>query len=311
MGSRGSAEIDQAIRVVAQAQLGLISTGQALQRGIGPQLLAQRRSIGMLANVFPRVMRLLGHPQPSFQRLLAAVLAVPGGVLCGPSAAVLMGFPIGRRFTNDAAPVVIAVEATRVIRIPGITAIRRPAFASDRPWMGVRMSSPADTIVLLPRFATVTVVERCLDFCLAERLASVASIRAALERHPPTAVAGRKQLLTLLDVRSGGMGHRSQLERRVAPWLKAAGLIGWVSNHRVPVGSDAIEVDYAWVRQRVALEISPFYTHGSRAKQERDVVRRRALARHGWTVIEATDPDLTGPQAFQRVVAALRALTDM
>ena len=116
-------------------------------------------------------------------------------------------------------------------------------------------------------------------------------------------------LLDLLAARTDGIGHRSDLEQKVARWLRAAGLSGWRRNLKVPMpDGDPIEVDFAWPDHRVALEVSPFFTHGSRQKQERDVERRRALVLQGWRTIEATDPDLENEVAFRRCVSGLREL---
>jgi len=94
-------------------------------------------------------------------------------------------------------------------------------------------------------------------------------------------------------------------------WLDAAGLRGWRRNHPVPAGGgETVEVDFAWPLARVALEASPFFTHGSLVKQERDMGRRRLLVVNGWRVVEATDPDLENQRAFGSSVAASRVVLD-
>ena len=59
----------------------------------------------------------------------------------------------------------------------------------------------------------------------------------------------------------------------------------------------------------VALEVSPFFTHGSRAAQERDAERRRLLAAQRWLTVEATDPDLVS--AADASIAASAALREL
>lgn len=103
------------------------------------------------------------------------------------------------------------------------------------------------------------------------------------------------------------MGHRSAMERYVGRWLDAEGLRGWRQNHRVFVADgETIEVDFAWPEAKVALEVSPFFTHGSRAAQERDVERRRLLVAAGWVTIEATDPDLVDRNSFGVIARSIR-----
>lgn len=72
--------------------------------------------------------------------------------------------------------------------------------------------------------------------------------------------------------------------------------------------SEQVEVDFGWPNVNVALEVSPFFTHGSRAKQERDARRRRLLAGVRWHVVEALDDDIASERAFARTITTLRAL---
>ncbi len=187
--------------------------------------------------------------------------------------------------------------------------IRQRIELPSQPWFTARVATPAASLLLLPHFADPATVERCLDHCLAHRLTSVPRIQELIDQVAPRAVIGRRLLVELLDQRSSGMGHRSRLEQRVAGWLAGAGLSGWERNHRVVVGPDTtVEVDFAWPNERVALEVSPFFTHGSRATQERDAERRRQLMLEGWRIVEATDPDLANARAFTGSIRTLRAV---
>lgn len=76
-------------------------------------------------------------------------------------------------------------------------------------------------------------------------------------------------------------------------------------NFVVYVGGRAYELDFAWPHVRVGLEVSPFFTHGSEKTQLRDLEKRRALKSVGWTIIEATDPDLVSFKTFAVVVQLL------
>ena len=109
---------------------------------------------------------------------------------------------------------------------------------------------------------------------------------------------------------TNAMGHRSGKEQQVARWLTSARLMAWTRNLRVRVRNDqkSIEVDFGWRSVRLALEVSPFFTHGSREKQERDAERRRLLVANDWRVVEALDHDIATERAFARTTALLRAL---
>lgn len=173
--------------------------------------------------------------------------------------------------------------------------------------MTCRLATPTATLLVLPRFVGGEVVEGCLDHALSHRLTTVRALMDQLIALPSNGLPGRKLLLELLTARLDGVGHRSGLEQRVARWLRDAQLGQYQSNYRVAIGNrQTIEVDFAWPDPKVALEVSPFFTHGSRAKQERDAERRRALVTAGWRIVEATEGDVVSRRAFVRTISTLR-----
>ena len=301
-------DIDANIRRIAATQLGLITVDQATKCGIDKHALARRRDSGALIPVFRHVMRVAPFATTPPQRTLAAALAVPGAIIAGTSAALIHDFPLPlRRGTADAE--VLSVVTNRPIRVRGVTVVRQITPPPNRKWQTTRLATPASTLLLLPRFVDADVVERCLDHCLVNRLASAKSISTLITTTPTRAVHKRQLLLDLLAERSNGMGHRSYNEQDAGRWLKRAGLTGWERNHKVGVGVDLeVEVDFGWPGTRSALEVSPYFTHGSKAARKRDAERRRLLAGAHWHVIEAVDEDIANERAFARTVAALRAL---
>lgn len=307
-GNRTSLEIDELLQRIAASQLGLVTVDQAAEAGVDKFALARRRKSGALVPTFAAVMRLEATPVTPHQQILAASLAVPDSVIAGPSAACIHQMPLPARLRADP-QLVLSVGPERYVRQRGITTVRQRVSLPNRRWMTSRIASPEATLLLLPRFVDAGIVERCLDDVLARRIASVASIASLLAASPVTAVSGRKMLQGLLDDRRGRIGHRSGIEQRVGRWLNDAGLAGWQRNFDVCVGDgQVVEADFAWVADRVALEVSPFYTHGSRATQERDAFRRRLLVEHDWRTVEATDGDLVNRASFRRTVEALRNL---
>ena len=304
-GRRSSATIDAVLRTIAGPQLGLVSVAQAAQHGVDRFALEHRRNTGALVPLFPGVMRLaVVEPSPE-QTVLAATLAVRGSAIAATSAAVIHQWPVG----PVAGRPVLSVGPTTSVRTPGIVAIRQSFRMPARWWHGARLATPASTLLLLPRFVEAPVVERCLDHSLAHRLTTVAVVGDLLEQLPSRAIVGRQLLRELLAQRAAGLKHRSDLEQQVARWLVAAGLRDWTANYPVPVAvGDPVEVDFAWPHAKVALEVSPFFTHGSRAAQDRDVVRRRLLVAQGWRIVEATDPDLESQHAFAETIVSLTDL---
>jgi hypothetical protein len=299
---------DARLRAIARTQLGLITTTQAIQAGVDKHALARRRKAGALHNVFGDVLRLDPMSPTPLQRVLAASLAVPGSVVAATSAALIHGMPLPKRVSEQSIAVLSSTKRQQTI-LPEVKVIRQQIGLPSVRWMNTRVASPAATILLLPRFLDDLGVEKCLDHMLAYRLASISNIGRLIESLPYRSVHGRKLLVDLIAARSGGMGHRSDLERRVRGWLNVAGLAGWTPNYLVDVGNgEEVEVDFGWTSDKLALEVSPFVTHGPRLTQERDAKRRQLLVAAGWRVVEALDPDLENQRAFAECAATLRKL---
>lgn len=298
-------EIDRRLRRVALPQLGLVTVDQAARAGVDRWALMRRRREGALELVFSDVVRLTAWPSTIEQRILAAALAVPGSMIAAASAAIVHALPVGQGVDRP----MVSATSSRSARTDGVLTIRHKFLLPSQPWHSVRVATPAATLVLLPRFVDADAVERCVDHCIVHRLITADRVLDLIEGLPRTAVTGRRDLMEMLEKRLDRPGHRSRLEQRVARWLNASGLIGWRQNYSAPVGvGRPIEVDFAWPAVKIALEVSPFFTHGSRAAQERDIERRRLLVLAGWRVIEATDPDLHSERTFGRTTATLRAL---
>jgi very-short-patch-repair endonuclease len=222
-------------------------------------------------------------------------------MVAATSAAVVHGLPVMSGMDRP----IVSSPLSHSARTIGVRTLRHSFTLPSQPWYSVRIA----TLVLLPRFLDPSSVERCIDHCIANRLITADRVLRLIDELPATALTGRRYLVDLLEQRLGGVGHRSRTEQRVARWLTAAGLTGWLRNYDAPVeGGQTVEVDFAWPLAKVALEVSPFFTHGSKATQERDVERRRLLVLAGWRVIEATDPDLHSERTFGRTLATLRSL---
>ena len=301
-----SFEIDARLRRIAHPQLGLITVEQAAAAGVDQWALERRRKEGELERVFAEVMRLSAVAPTAEQRILAAALAVPGSSIAGISAAVVHGLPI-----RASAEPMLSIPMSGSARTEGVHVVRHRVELPSQKWRSGRVATPEATLVLLPRFVHEATVERCLDQCLANQLTTAARVLQLIENLSPRAVVGRRLLSEMLMEHETGIGHRSRTEQRVAKWLHAAELRGWRRNFDAPVaGGKSVEVDFAWPVARVALEVSPFYTNGSKAKQERDMERRRLLTIAGWRIVEATDPDIESQLAFRRTIHSLRLLLD-
>ena len=108
---------------------------------------------------------------------------------------------------------------------------------------------------------------------------------------------------------------RSDLERETAFVLKAGKVLGgWVTEY--PFGGIACDrewrFDFAWVRERVALEVMGGLhhkgrrSHGSAEQSYRDYQKAAEAQVCGWTVIHATPEMIRDGEATRLVSEALR-----
>ena len=308
-----SLALEKRLADCAEAQLGLFTATEAAACGVDSSALRRRIAAGLLTRPFRGVYRTtaidLAHVGALERQLtLAACLAVPDSAVGGLSAGFMHGFPLGR-FSRPPIPV-LEIRGDRVARMKGIVCRRSQHPLPSQPWHSGRILTVGATIVSMAGLVDESTLHDCLDHALARRTTSISYVWNLVLARPVSAIAGRAALLRALTARSDGkLLHRSKLERRVLRWILTAGLAAPVPNFVVVTGSGpGVEVDFAWPKHRVALEVSPFHTHGSEAAQQRDAERRRLLVRAGWRVIEVTDAHLLDIRCFWPVVDDLRLL---
>ena len=294
--------LERQIVEVAGEQLGLITVDQAKRVGVDADALRRRELSGLLIRMFVGVYRIVGVAPSVRQECLASCLAIRDSAVCGLSAALVHGFPLGELQPSRPS---IVVPANREIAARGIATHRTRHLPPTQPWFTGRITTIPATIVDLAGLVSANTLSRCIDHTLADRTATVDRVLKVVNQRPPARFAGRAVLIAALDARSGGkLLHRSRYEQKVLPWLLAAGVPRPGSNLMV----DGVEVDFGWPEFRIALEISPFFTHGSEHTQRRDAQRRRILQKAGWWVIEATDEQLLCASSFAPIIVDLLAL---
>jgi hypothetical protein len=301
--------IERKLAKVAYRQLGLFTVRQAAEAGVAVQQIDQRLRVGTVHRLFRSVYRVAAVPPSLNQRILGGWLAVGTNVcIARISAAHIHGLPIGT-WRNDEIDLLAWGEHSQSrSRIEGLAFRRTVSEPQTQPWHGARVTTPAQTLCDLAAVLSPDRLARSVDHVVAHRLASVVSMTSLAFERPVTGFKGRANLLVLLNERTDGrVKHRSRKEQRVAKWLRSAGLGQFTPNYTIAEADD-LEVDFAWELSYVSLEVSPFFTHGSEAKQKRDIERRRLLAPTQWIVIEATDADIENEAAFAPVVALLRRL---
>ena len=303
--NRSTLQIQRDLNSLAADQLGLFTRDEASRLGILDASIQERLAASLIQRCHTGVYRLVGVEGSFEQQCLGACLAVRDSVLSGRSAAFLHGLPIG---PPPKLPELTVPHSQRFFG-DGIVVRRTRHPLVWQPWQSGRIATVGSTLISIAPLVAPTTLTRCIDHALAHRLISVPRLMADVERRPSQRFRGRAQLLADLESRVNGRPlHRSGLEQRVNRWLTRSGLIGSTPNFvvRTPLGD--VEVDFAWVRCAVGLEVSPFFTHGSAEAQQNDARRRRALATARWRTVEATDDHLVSFESFHPVAKALRLL---
>ncbi|GGF98473.1 hypothetical protein GCM10007304_10630 [Rhodococcoides trifolii] len=130
-----------------------------------------------------------------------------------------------------------------------------------------------------------------------QRHTSLGALKAAHARNAGrTGAAAAGALL-----RSAEGGARSEAERLFARILTAGQCTGWIANYRW----GPCVLDFAFVEERLAIEIDGWAFHSDPGAFQRDRTRQNAIS-SDWTVLRYTWADLTErPQEVLREVQAV------
>ncbi|HTT92389.1 MAG TPA: type IV toxin-antitoxin system AbiEi family antitoxin domain-containing protein [Acidimicrobiales bacterium] len=271
---------------LAEGQCGLFSAAQAAQLGITRGQLYWAARHGQLRRPRPGVYAFAGSAVPGCEPLVAAALAVgPYAVISHVGAAALHN--LYGAVVGSCGPELF-VPRERNPNLSGVVIHRTgPLSRADLAVKhGVRVTSPARTIVDLAGRYTLHLLGRVLDEALIERRLSVAALKACLERAAPNA-PGRSHVQQLLSLRSEGPAADSMLEVKAFDALRP--LSPFKAHFLVGVGKSLYVIDAAWPDKRVGAEIIG-RTHRVASRSAFDQERRKLndLASVGWRIAHLT-----------------------
>lgn len=148
-----------------------------------------------------------------------------------------------------------------------------------------------------------TRLERAIERSEALELLDLQEVDALLARAGGHRGAGRLRR-ALSIYRDEPAFTRSRLERRFLELVRAAGLPAPAMNFAV----GKYELDAYWQRERFAVELDVYETHGTRAAFERDRLRQEDLKLRGIEMIRITGPRLEREphQVIERIAVLLR-----
>ncbi|MDM4763333.1 DUF559 domain-containing protein [Galbitalea sp. SE-J8] len=258
-----------------------------------------------LAHPFHGV-RLPAHLGEFADRCRAALLAVPDDAfVCGPSAALLWGAPLDRRWERRIEIDIARPDPERAPRGRGIAG--RSLTVGDRELAhrhGIRVTSPSRTWCDLGALLSLADLVAVGDYLVHWRLPL--STRDALRHAVRTSGVRRgirmlRAALPLIDERS-----ESRRESILRVLLSAAGIRGLSANHEVVIRGRRFRIDLALPDRMVAIEYQGEY-HADPAQRRRDMTRRQTLESAGWFVIELNSDDLRDAEELVRRVLQVLA----
>ena len=280
---------DAEIAALGARQHGVISRAQLTALGLGRGAIASRIRRQLLHRIHPQVYA-LGHRKLSRQGIwMAAVLAAGAG-------AALSHWSAGsvQRLRGGAGPrshVTIPRRKRDTEAISFHYADLPPDEVTEHD--GIPVTTPGRTILDLAPSLSIPSLTRMLERAESSKSWIGPSMPELLERYPRRAGTPKLRAVT---AKPPAM-TRSELEALFLDLIDKWDL----PRPRMNFSISGYEVDCAWVKQRLIVELDVYATHGSRQAFERDRLRDRALQLAGWTVIRVTDLQLaTDPAGVRR-----------
>jgi hypothetical protein len=289
-------------RAVAGAQDGVLTLRQALSAGLsrsGVKVRTQRGEWRALLRGTYLVDADMHDEPPPRSLVRAASLAVPGGVLCGRSAAAVLGL---RGMDGDAAPAEIAVPSGRpVTPRPGL-AVRQVAVPAEHVTTvdGMAVTSPlwtvGDLLLSRGRMESVAVLDAALND--GRLVAADVENLDSLLAHRPGVVAARDR------IRESNWRSESPLETRVRLICADGGVAPDSLQHPVldQWGNLLGYGDMAWTRARLVGEADGRSVHGAPPALYGDRWRANNFQTAGWTMVRFTWADTYRPRYIVSVV---------
>lgn len=233
-----------------------------------------------------------GAPATWHQRVMAAILAVPGAAACGRSAARLHGFD---GFGSFAGVKVATPRSARSADIPGVRYTRIGRLNDDHVEIIDGIPVTCVPLTLIHLAAGGHSAAKALDGVLRSGFDPIV-LREFFEGWRNRGVRGPSEMLEFLADRVDRRLPRSWFQRLAKDVFARDGvhLVDEWPVHDAQ-GRPLAELDLACVELMVCVECQSWQWHGSPAAQLRDLRRKRALRGLGWDIVDVWWADLHRP----------------
>lgn len=298
-----SARAQELMQPVLNRQRQLITPAQARAAGVHQQTFRRMVVKGVVEELEPGVFGPAGFERPWERRLLAVLLSAgPGAVASHRSAARLLAIP-----TYEGAFMEITVPSKCGFAHPTAIVHESRDLSYVPPWSidGIPCTPPlrlaVDAGAVLGRTAYTTVLRELRR----RHRVTWNQLAAILRLHSRRGRNGCGPLREQLERYYGMEGiPESTLEQDALDLMIEAGLPMPVAQHPVDVGAIRFRIDFAYVPERIAIEIDGPH-HELSEVQDHDRWRQMVLEDLGWEVLRFKEEDLVYRPGF--VIHSIRA----
>lgn len=276
------------LNAIATGQYGLLTAKQLLDAGYSERMIALRVSEGLLQRRGKGVVQLAGTAETWAQGLLVAVFT-GDAVASHRAASRLWGFrsvddeiEVSVRYPRDPTVVGALVHRSRDLELSDITEVD-----------GIPVTTPERTICDLGLVFPETEVLRILRHAVAQGLVLAHDLWMMRQRTSKQGRNGTGVLERVLDALPEGTEFtKSGLEVHFLEVCERFDVPPPVPQLAVQVSGQRFRLDFAWIEERVFVEIDGASYHSSAKQIAADGGRQNLLVRSGWTPLRFTAKDL-------------------
>lgn len=297
------------VRQLAAQQHGVVSRRQVAECGLSTRAVVWAVERRRLAWMSRRVLRVVGAPETTHQRVMAAVLDATDGCVALGSAVALWSVP---GWTLTPVHVLTSRRPHRGTDHLGVVHSSVRLSEDDLSVVdGIPVTTPARTLLDLSTRLRPDKVESLCDDLLRRRLLTLPSLHELVVDLPPRGGPAGWRLLRRLAAQRpvGYQPTGSKLERRFERVLENVGDAPFDRQVDIGDGDGWIgRVDFADRRLKVIVEVQSETFHTSLSDRRRDTERIARLCAAGWIVVEVTEHELwSAPEVVVTKVRAARA----